>query len=160
MPQTPQNTISQIAFKRYNQFRNVITEAIIWLKITINTGKKLEVETTLKEIYQQLLEFVIIYVLHIEQQHSSDQDIITLPMTPIINISFNKHPMPWELIHNLLLHTSGSVIKSMYYHQTLTGLPKHYPNKLNQAPCTILYTEKIRTFPKVTRVYTTNLKPG
>ena len=59
----------------------------------IYIGMKLKVETTVKEIYQQLLEFVTIDVLKIEKQHTSSQYIITLPMTPIIDSSFNKHPM-------------------------------------------------------------------
>ena len=59
---------------------------------------------TVKKIYQQFLWFVTIDVLKIEQQHSLYQDIITLPMTPIINTSFNKHTMSWELIHSCLIH--------------------------------------------------------
>ena len=67
-------------------------------------------------------------------------------MTPIINYSINKRPMPWELIHFHLLQPSDSVMKSMCRHKTLTGLTKKCPKKLNQAPCkiewfqTILYT--------------------
>ena len=48
-------------------------------------------ETTVKERYQQLLDGIKIDVLNIEQQHPSGQDIITIPMTPITNSSFNKN---------------------------------------------------------------------
>ena len=48
----------------------------------------------------------------------------------------------------------------MCCHQTLNGLLKHCPIKLNKAPCTICYTEKTKTFPKGTTVGTINLKPG
>ena len=99
----PQNTINQAAIKHYNQFRSVRTEALIWFKITIDIWKKLKVGTTVKEIYQQLLDFITIYVLKIEQQHPSDQDIITWPMTTIINSYINKHPISWELVHSRLL---------------------------------------------------------
>ena len=56
---------------------------------------KLKVETTVKERYQKVLEFITIDVLNIEQQHPSSRDIITLLMTLIINSSFNKRPMLW-----------------------------------------------------------------
>ena len=92
MPQNP-NKICQTALKHYNQFRSVRTEDLRWLQITIYTGIKPKVETKVKERYHQLLDFITIYVFNIEQQHPSSQDIITLPMTPIINSSFNKHPM-------------------------------------------------------------------
>ena len=81
-------------------------------------------------------------------------------MTPTINSSFNKHPMSWELIHSHLLYPSDIIMKAMCCHQTLTVLPKHYPNKLNQSTCTIFYTEKMKTFPKGTKVDTNKLQPG
>ena len=81
-------------------------------------------------------------------------------MTPIINRSFNKHPMAWEIIHCRLIHPSDIVIKSMCHHQTLDGIPKHFPNKLNKSPCTICYTEKMTTFPQGSTVDISNLKPS
>ena len=45
MPQNPQNTISQTSLKNYNKFISVITEAIIWVQITTDTGIKFKVET-------------------------------------------------------------------------------------------------------------------
>ena len=48
MPQNPQNTISQTALKHYNEFRNVITEALIWVKMATDTGIKFKVETSAK----------------------------------------------------------------------------------------------------------------
>ena len=92
MLQNPQNTISKTALKYYNQFRSVINEALIWLQITTDTGKELKVETELYEIDQQLLDLVTIDSIKIEQQHSLYQDIITLPITPIINSSFKNTP--------------------------------------------------------------------
>ena len=65
MPQIPQNTISQTSLKHYNQFISVRTEALRWLKIATDKGIKLKVETTVKEIYQQLLEFITIDLLKI-----------------------------------------------------------------------------------------------
>ena len=111
MPQNPQNTTIKTALKHYNEFINVRTEALIWVKITTDTGVKFKVETSAKERDQQLLDFINIYILKLEHQNPSSQDIITLPMTPIINIYFNKHPMSWELIHCRILHPSGSVMK-------------------------------------------------
>ena len=78
---------------------NVITEALRWVQMTTDTGIQFKVETLSKERYQQLLYFITIDILKLEQQHPSSQDIITLPMNPRINICFNKHPMSWELIH-------------------------------------------------------------
>ena len=115
---------------------------------------------TVKEIDQQLLDFITINVLKIEQQHYSDQDIITIPMNPIIKSYSSKNPMSWKLIHFLLLHPSYSFMKAMCHHQTRTHLPKNCHKKLNQAPCTICYTEKMKTLPKRTTVDTTNLQPG
>ena len=40
MRQNPQNKISQTALKDYNQFRNIITEVLIWLLITTDKGMK------------------------------------------------------------------------------------------------------------------------
>ena len=57
------------------------------------------------------MELITIDLLNIEQQNSSDQYIINKPMTPIINISLNKHPMSWELIYQCLRHPSYSVMK-------------------------------------------------
>ena len=81
-------------------------------------------------------------------------------MTPIINSSFNKYPMSWELIHSHLLHYFDSVIKLMRHNHTLTGLPKHFPKNINQAPCATCYTENMTTLPKVKTVFRTNLQPG
>ena len=95
-----------------------------------------------------LLDFITIDVLKIEQQHFSDQDIITLPMISIIKISFNTHTISWELIHRRLLHPSYSVTKTMRHHLTMNVPPKHFSKKLNQALCTMCFTEKMTTFPK------------
>ena len=45
MPLNTQNTISQTALKKYNNFRSVRTEALRWLQITTDTGMRLKVET-------------------------------------------------------------------------------------------------------------------
>ena len=81
-------------------------------------------------------------------------------MNQIINISFNKHPMSWDISHHCLLHPYNSVMKSMCRHQTLYGLPKHFPKKIHKSPCTICYTSKIRTSNKGTTVENSNLQPG
>ena len=44
--------------------------------------------------------------------------------------------------------------------QTLNGLPKQCPNKLNKAPCTICYTSNMKNFTKGKIFDTSNLKPG
>ena len=80
-------------------------------KIVTDTGKKLKGEITVKERDQQLLDLITIDVIKVEQQLSTDQEISTLPMTPIINSYLKKHPMSWELIHFRLLHPYVSVIK-------------------------------------------------
>ena len=108
--------------------------------MNIDTGIKFKFETSAKEIDQKLLYFIIIDILKLEQQHPSSQYIITLPMNPIINSSFNKHPMSWYIIHFRLLQTSDSFIKAMCHHETLYGLPKHCPKKIHKAPCTIFNT--------------------
>ena len=141
MPHNPQKTISQTSLKHYNEFRNVRTEALIWVQMTTYTGIKLKVETSAKEIYQQLLDFINIDILKLEQQNPSIQDIITIPMNPTINSYFNKHPISWELVHCRLLRPYDSVMKSMCHHQTLDGLPKKYPKKIHKSPCAICYTE-------------------
>ena len=66
--------------------------------------------------------------------------------------------MSWELIHSCLLHPSESVMKAMFRHKTLHGLPKHCPKKIHKAPCTICYTEKMTTINKGTTVDTSNLQ--
>ena len=71
-------------------------------------------------------------------------------MNPIINISFNKHGMSWEIIHLRNLHPSESVMKAMCRHKTLDGLPKPFPKKIHKAPCTICYTAKSTTIKKGT----------
>ena len=48
MQQNPQNKISQTALERYNGFRDVITEDLIWVKMTTDTGIKFKVETSVK----------------------------------------------------------------------------------------------------------------
>ena len=93
MPQNPQNTILRTALKHNNGFISVKTEALRWLKTTTDTGKKLKYETTVKERDQKLLDFITINVLKIIKQDFLFQGIITLLMTPIINSTFNKHPM-------------------------------------------------------------------
>ena len=57
-------------------------------------------------------------------------------------------------------YPSDSVMKSMGHHQILTGLPKHWPNKINQALCKNIHTEKVVTFPKGTTVDITKLWTG
>ena len=105
--------------------------------MTTDTGIKFKVETTAKEIDQQLLDFITIDILKLEQKHPSSQDIITLPMNTIINSYFNKHPIIWEIINRRLLHPYDSFMKAMCRHQTLYGLPKTFPNKIQKAPCKI-----------------------
>ena len=111
MPQKLQNTISQTALKHYNQFISVRTVALRWLKTSTDTGMKQKFETTVKERDQQLLEFITIDVIKIEQQHPSSKEIIPLPMNLITNSYFNKHPMSWKIIHCRLLHPYNSVMK-------------------------------------------------
>ena len=48
MTQNPKNAIVQTVFKHYNSFRNVRTEALIWVKMTTDTGIKFKVETSAK----------------------------------------------------------------------------------------------------------------
>ena len=160
MPQNLQNTISKTSLKHYNELKNVINEALIWVQMTIGTGIKSKVETSSKDIYQQLLDLITIDILKIEHQHHSSKDIINLPMNPIINSYFNKHPMSWELIHCQLLHLSESIMKAMCRHQNLDVLPKHFPKKIHKAPCTICYTAKMTTINKGTTVDTSNLQQG
>ena len=109
--------------------------------MTTDTVIKLKTETSSKERYQQLLDFITIDLLNIEHQHPSSQYIITIQMTPIINSYFNKHPMSRQLIHFCLIHPSESVMKSIFCHQRLDSLPKHFPMKIKKSPCTISYTE-------------------
>ena len=160
MPQNPQNTMSQTALKSYNQFISASNEALRWLKITTDTKMKLKVETTFKEMDQQLLDFITIDILKIEHQHPSCQHIITLHMTPITNTSFNKHLMPQKLIRCHLLHHSNSTMKAMFCNQTLNILPNYCSKKLKNVPCTICYTEKIKLSPKGSTVDTSKLQPG
>ena len=68
--------------------------------------------------------------------------------------------MSWELIHCRLLQPYESVMKAMFRHKTLNGLPKHCPKKLNQSLCTICYTAKMTTYPKGTTGDTSNLQQG
>ena len=80
-------------------------------------------------------------------------------MTPIINSYFNKHTISSELIHLCLIHPYASVTKVMCHHQTLTGLPKHFPKKINIPPCTICYTANMISFPKITTLDRTKIQP-
>ena len=67
MPQNPQNTIIKTAFKHYDQFRSVRTESLRCLKIATDTGKKHKASNEVKERYQQLLDFIRICIIKIEQ---------------------------------------------------------------------------------------------
>ena len=87
MPQNPQNTINQNALNNYNQFRSVITEALRWVQITTDIGMKVKVGTTVKEIHKQVLAFITISVIKIEQQNSSSLYIITIPISPLLSNS-------------------------------------------------------------------------
>ena len=69
------------------------------------TGNKLKVGTKVKERDHKLLDFITIEIVKVSQQKFSEQDIIILPVTPIINISFNKYTMSWELNNNRQLNT-------------------------------------------------------
>ena len=160
IPQNLQKITSRTALKHYNEFINVITEALRWVQMTIDTGIKFKVETSDKERYQQLLEFVTIDIIKLGQKHPSSKYIINLPMNKIINRSFNKHPMSWELIHRCLLHPSYVVMKEMCRNKTLDVLPKYFPKKIHKAPYKICFTVKTTTINKGTTVYTTNLQPG
>ena len=61
--------------------------------MTTDTGIKFKVETSAKERDKQLLDIITIAILKLEHQHTSSQDIITIPMNPIIHSYFNKQPM-------------------------------------------------------------------
>ena len=58
MTQNLQNTIIKNFLKHNNQFRSVINESLIWIKIITYIGKKIKVETTVKERDQKLLDFI------------------------------------------------------------------------------------------------------
>ena len=58
----------------------------------------------------------------------------------MVHSYFNKHTISWELIHRRLLHPSDGVMKEIFRHQTINGLPKHFPKKINQVPYKIWYT--------------------
>ena len=62
--------------------------------MTTDTGMKFKVETPYKERYQQLLEFITVDILKLEDQHPSSQETTTIPMNTIINSSFKKYLMP------------------------------------------------------------------
>ena len=49
MRQNPQNTINKTTLKDYNQFRNIITEVLIWLLITTDKGMKPKYEINSKK---------------------------------------------------------------------------------------------------------------
>ena len=89
MPHNTQNTMIKTDLKYYNEFKSVRTEALRWLNISKEKVKKLKVETTVKERYQQLLELITIDVVKVEQQQSPYHNIKNMTMTPIINIYFN-----------------------------------------------------------------------
>ena len=76
------------------------------------------------------MDIIIIDVIKVEQNQFTNQYIVTMPMTPIINSYFNKHPMLGEINHFRLLQPSGSFMKAMCHHQTLTRLTKHFTKKL------------------------------
>ena len=107
---------------------------------------------------QKVLDFITIDMLKLDQKNTSSQDIITLPMTPIINSSFNKHPMSRELIHLHLLHPYDSVMKEICSHQTLEGPPKRCLKKINKSSCKIWYTAKMTTTNKGKTVDISNLQ--
>ena len=128
--------------------------------MTTDTGIKFKFETSAKKIDQQLFNLITIDILKLEKQHSSSQYTIILPMNPIINGSFNKHPMSWEIIHCRLLHPYGSITKEKCCHQTLYVLQKHCTKKIHKSPCTICYTSKMTTNSKGTTFDTSNIQPG
>ena len=105
--------------------------------MTTYKGRKFKVETSSKERDQRLVEFITIDILKLEHQNLSSEDNINIPMNPTINSSFNKHPMPLETINFRLLHPYDSVMKAMFRHQTLDGLPKHCYKKIHKSPCII-----------------------
>ena len=70
MLKTPQKTINKTALKHYNQSRSVITEALRWLQITTDIGKKIKVETETKQIHHKLLDFIKIDIINVERKKS------------------------------------------------------------------------------------------
>ena len=68
--------------------------------------------------------------------------------------------MSLEIIIGTLLHTYDNIMKAMLCHQTITGLQKNWPNKINESPCKICYTEKITTLHKGTTDDNINIQPG
>ena len=92
MPQDPNNKISQTTLKYQNEFRNIRTEALRWVKMTTDTGIKIKVETSAKERNQQLLDSIIINILKLEQQHPSSQYKITLPINPVTS-RYHSYPV-------------------------------------------------------------------
>ena len=48
IPHNPQNKRNKNALIHYNKLRSVIAQALIWIKTTTYTGKKLKVESAVK----------------------------------------------------------------------------------------------------------------
>ena len=81
------------------------------MKFKTDMGNKIKVETDTKYIEKQLLEYILIDIIKVLKHPLLEQNIINISMDPIINISFKKSRMTWELIYCRLFHTSDSVMK-------------------------------------------------
>ena len=68
-------------------------------------------------------------------------------MTPIINSSFNKHIMSWEIIICRLLYPYESVMKEMCRHKILTGFQNQCTKKINPPPFKSMIYRKDEDFP-------------
>ena len=134
MPQNPQNRIIQTELKHYDQFRSVSADTIRWLQINTDTGKKPKLKTRAKEKYQQLLDFITIDVLNIEQQYCSDQENITLPMTQFLRKGQNTthHPALTGFMYSFTSITTTEI--------PIRQKPQEYNNVLFQ-----IFTITLRT---------------
>ena len=61
----PTKKISQTEIKDYNQFRNIRTQALIWLQINTDAGNKIKVETEAKEREHKILDLFKIDIIKV-----------------------------------------------------------------------------------------------
>ena len=81
-------------------------------------------------------------------------------MTPIINTSFNKHPLALELIHRHLLHPYDIFIKGICRHKSHKWPTKHCPKQNKHRTTYNILHRKMKKIPKGTTVDTSKLQPG
>ena len=180
-PTFPQYTLSPPAIKHYNSYRSVRTEALSWVRLVSETGKKIFLQMVKEHHSSELLDYSIIEIMTFSDSTdkpasskvpsfsmSSAPEIPTSIVCPIVpakvhhSFSSDINMATYLLLHRRLCHASKDKFRIMCQRKTILGLPERFSQRLLTGGiiCWICDAAAMTDIPKGITMNTSILQPG